>query len=109
MHFGFILFVGTLLIAGALRVRAIWLIRKNPELRDGYNKLILGFILFMGSPWLVMEVGTLATNIPGILFPFMMREGNPFVLLFFAWFILEYVVYFYWVWFRNELHPSACA
>jgi len=101
MHIGLFFFGATLLIAGMQKVHAYFQVKKRPELRDDYNKLVLGFIVFMGLPWLVMEIGELATSIPGILFFFRMRDRNPFVLAFFICLLIEYGVYFYWIWFRD--------
>lgn len=108
-HAGLFFVIVDVLFVVIQKIQAVFLAKKYPELQEVHNKLILGYMLFMGIPFLVMEVGTLATNIPGLFLLFRLHEGNPFTLAFFICLLLEYVFLLNWVWFRGGaeiLHKS---
>jgi hypothetical protein len=100
-HFWFLFLALTFLAAGIEKIHAHFVVKKHPELREGYNKLIFGFIVLMGLPWLVMGVGVINQKIPSGLFFFMLQDGNPFVSAFFICLILEYVFCLNGIWFRG--------
>jgi hypothetical protein len=91
----------TLLNAGIFRFRARRHIRGNPALADGYATLIRGFVLWGNIPWVVMGVGCLLGGVPSIDHFLRPREGNPFVLAFFASVFLVWVLGTYWLLFRG--------
>ena len=109
VHSGLFFVIVGLVLAAVQKTQALFLAKKYPELKEIHDKLILGYMLFMGIPFLIMEVGTLATNIPGLFLLFKLHEGNPFTLAFFICLLLEYVFLLNWVWFRDGaeiLHKS---
>lgn len=109
VHIGLLFVIVDLVFVAIQKIQALFLAKKYPELQEVHNKLIVGYMLFMGIPFLVMEVGTLATNIPGLFLLFRLHEGNPFTLAFFLCLLLEYIFLLNWVWFRDGaemLHRS---
>jgi hypothetical protein len=110
-HFWLLCLLALFLIAGFEEIYILFVVKKHPELKEGYNKLIVGIITAMGFPWLVMGIGVLTQNIPSLLFYFMIWEGNPFVSAFFISIILECLIYLIWIWLGDgvsflQKHPT---
>ena len=101
IHTGLFFIIVDLVFVAIQKIQAMLLAKKYPELQEDHNKLILGYMLFMSIPFLVMEVGTLVTDIPGLLLLFGLHEGNPYTLAIFVCLLLEYVFLLNWVWFRG--------
>ena len=100
-HFGSFCLISAL-IAGCIQtLHSLIVIRKRPELKDGYQKLILGFTLFMGLPWLSIALGELIQGIPGMHYFFLLAAGNFFSWVFSITIFCEYAVFLYWLWFRK--------
>jgi hypothetical protein len=91
----------TFLNAAAYRFRARRQIQANPELEGGYRTLIRGFVLWGILPWVIMGVGTVFGGVPSVLYFFRPRDGNPFVLAFFASVFLEWILVTYWLLYRG--------
>lgn len=74
-------------------------IAANPRLRDGYRRLVIGFGFWMALPWLVMGIG----NIQGVEWAryFLVMEGQPWVIAFWACVYLEFLLLGYWGVFGN--------
>jgi hypothetical protein len=100
-HFGFLCLIFALIFAGMQQIYALIKVRKNPELADGYRKVVLGYWILMGFPWLIMAIGELIYGFSSILFILMLKDGNIFSWLFFIVLLGEYAFLLVWVWFRG--------
>jgi hypothetical protein len=76
---------------GMFRKRAQKRIEENPRLRDGYETLFRGYLLWMNIPWVVMGIGYTVGGVPSVWHYLRPRDGDPYVL---AWFVS---VFFLWV------------
>lgn len=92
---------GTFVNAGIFRFRAQRHIRENPDLADGYTTLIRGLVIWGNIPWIVMGIGCLFGGVPSALHFFRPRDGDPFVLAFFASAFLIWIMGTYWMLFRG--------
>jgi hypothetical protein len=81
-NFWLLAIIVTLINAYYFKVRARPLIRDNPDLEEGYNKVFWGTIIFLGLPWLVMGFGMTLGGIPTVFHFFRPRDGNPYVIAF---------------------------
>ena len=91
----------TLLNAAIFRARANRRIEEHPELEEGYGKIIKGFVIWTGLPWIVMGVSCTVGDVPTVLHYFRPRDGNPFVIAFFASAFFIYGLGTYWLFARN--------
>ncbi len=87
--------------AGVFRFRAQRHIRENPDLADGYAKIIKGFVIWGNIPWIVMGIGCLFGGVPSVFHFFRPRDGNPFVLAFFASVFIIWGLTTFWLLFRG--------
>ncbi|MGB8226981.1 MAG: hypothetical protein WCE45_09010, partial [Sedimentisphaerales bacterium] len=55
--FWVVFIVVTFINAAIFKVRASIQIQKNPDLREGYRKIIKGFVIWTNIPWIVMGAG----------------------------------------------------
>jgi hypothetical protein len=81
--------------------RAAKSIQANPELAEGYDKLIRGYLFWMNLPWIVMGIGATIGKVPSVWHFFKPKNGNPYVL---AWFITLACLWFLgaaWLVFRG--------
>jgi len=81
-HFGFLCLIFALIFAGIQQIHAFIKVRKNPELAGGYRKVVLGYLILMGFPWLIMAIGELIYGFSSLFFIFMLGNGNIFSWLF---------------------------
>lgn len=100
-HFGLICFVLAFFLAGLQKLYSLARVKKNPELAEGYPKIILGYLIFMGLPWLIFAIGELVYGFSSVFLIFMLKDGNLFSWLFFVILFCEYVFLIIWVWFRG--------
>jgi hypothetical protein len=98
-HFGLICLILAVIFSGVQKLYSLFRVRKHPELKDGYPQLILGFLIFIGLPWLIIAIGELIYNVSGVLFLFALKDGNLFSWLFYTLLICEYIFLIFWVWF----------
>jgi len=76
-------------------------IEKDPNLEEGYKKIIKGFVTWGNLPWVVMAIGCTYGGVPSVWHYFNPEEGNPYVLSFFASVILIWILGSYWILFRG--------
>ncbi len=100
-HFGLICLALTIVMAGVQKLYSLFRVKKFPELKDGYQKLITGYLIFMGLPWVVLAMGELVHSYSGILFLFSLKDGNLFSWLFYVILFGEYTFLVYWVWLKG--------
>jgi hypothetical protein len=91
----------TFLNAGIFRFRAQRHIREHPELADGYRSLIRGFISWGNIPWIVMGLGCTIGGVRGVWHYLRPRDGNPWVIAWFASVFALWLLGTYWLLFRG--------
>ena len=94
------------------RKRAQKHIDENPELKRGYEALFRGYLLWMNIPWVIMGIGCTVGGVPSVWHYFRPRDGNPYVLAWFASVFLLWVFGTFWLLFREGAetlarHPGA--
>ena len=75
--------------------------REHPELAEGYATLVRGWFLWANLPWVVMGLGVVVGGVPTTFHFFVPRQGDPWVLAWFASIIVIYVLGTYWIYFRG--------
>lgn len=74
---------------------------EKPELKEGYEKLIKGYMIYGNIPLVVMGIGCTIGKIPNVFEFFRPKSGNIYVLAFFAAIFLEWILGVYWLFFKN--------
>ena len=96
----FALLIG-IINAVIFKFKSIKYIEEKPELKEGYNKIIRGFLFWGSIPFLIMGCGTLTGHTPNIFDYFRPRTLYPFVILFHLSIILIWLYGSYWIYFRD--------
>jgi len=96
----FLIFV-TVFNAFNLKARSKKFIHKQPELREGYDQLFKGFLVYLNIPWIVMGIGILFGGVPGVLSFFRPRDGNIYVLAFHATVVILWILSIWWFYFNG--------
>ncbi len=91
----------TFLYACEFRSHARKHISAAPELAEGYATLIRGLVIWGNIPWAVMGIGCVFGGVPSFFDYFRPRDGNPFVLAFFASVFLIWILGTFWLLFRG--------
>ena len=94
----------TVLNALVWRHRAGGHIARNPELKCGYKRLILGFVFWGNIPWVVMGLGLLVGGVSSVKDYLKPYQANPWVL---AWYVTVVSLWALWLWWlfrRNGAH-----
>jgi hypothetical protein len=94
------------------RKRAQKYIKEKPELKEGYEALFRGYLLWMNIPWMVMGLGCTVGEVPSAWHYFRPRDGNLYVLAWFASVFFLWVFGTFWLFFRGGAetlarHPGA--
>jgi hypothetical protein len=84
-----------------LKFRSRGYIRDRPELAAGYKRLFRGVLFWGNLPWLVMGIGIELGGVPGIFSYFRPRDGNPYVLAWFAGVFAIWILGFRWIFFQR--------
>ena len=82
-------------------VRAKKQIKLNPDLKEGYHKIIKGFLLWGNLPWIVMGIGCTVGGVTSGWRHINLHESSPYVLAFYASIALVWVLGSYWIFFRD--------
>ena len=111
-YFWAVAIVVTCINVAIFKVRSTRHIQANPKLAKGYSKLLRGYIIWMNIPWVVMGIGCTVGEIPTFWHYFRPKDGNPYVLAWFASVFLLWIVGTYWLLFRDGAdmlakHPGA--
>ncbi len=91
----------TFLNGGIFWVQSRKEVKESPELEDGYRTLIKGFVMWTNIPWVVMGIGCLVGGVPSVFHYFRPRDGNLWVLAFFASVVLLWLLGTFWLFFRG--------
>jgi len=100
-NFWLLAIIITLINAYYFKVRSRSLVRDNPDLKDDYNKVFWGTIVFLGIPWLVMGIGMTIGGIPTVFHFFRPRDGNPYVIAFHLNIIIIWILSIIWIYFKD--------
>lgn len=84
-----------------IRSRAREAIARNPDLKEGYEKIFRGYLIYLNIPWVVMGIGILVGGVSSVFDYFNPRAGNPFVLVFHLSIIILWLLSIIWVYFRG--------
>jgi hypothetical protein len=111
-YFWVIAIIVTFINWAMFRKRAKKHIDENPELKEGYEALFWGYIVWMNIPWVVMGIGCTVGGVSSVWHYFRPRDGNPYVLAWFASVFLLWVSSTFWLLFRGGAeklirHPGA--
>jgi hypothetical protein len=99
-HTGFVFIAFTCLNGAVWWWRAQPYIARNPRLKEGYRRLILGWLVWGNVPWLVMAAGDLFGNIRSVFYFFNPRNG-PFAVAFFCSVVAMWALTIFWLFFRQ--------
>ncbi len=110
-HFWIVLVAVTIANGLIFKFRAQQYIVADPGLKEGYDKLFKGWLLWGNIPWIIIGIGNLCGFTNSVFAYFRPRELNPMVLLFHVCIIVIYVLSVKWIYFRNgaeflEQHPG---
>jgi hypothetical protein len=76
-------------------------IQVKPELEAGYRSLMKGVVLWTSIPWVIMGIGCVFGGVPSVFSYFRPRDGNPYVLAFYACVFVEWLLATNWIVFRG--------
>lgn len=99
---GWVLFIFvTVFNAFYLKARSQKNIAKQPELKEGYDQLFKGYLIYSNIPWIVMGIGVLLGGVPGVFDFLRPRDGNIFVLAFYATVVILWILSIWWIYFKG--------
>jgi len=84
-----------------IKSRAKRYINRNPNLKEGYEKLFKKFLIYGNIPWLIMGIGDLTGLTKSIFDFFTPQQLNPIVVAFHASVILLWIIGSYWIYFNK--------
>jgi hypothetical protein len=87
--------------AAIMKFRARPYIQANPELADGYSKIINGMLVWGDIPWVILGIGCVTGKVPSVFYLFRPRDGNPYVTAFYASALLIWILGTNWIVFRG--------
>ena len=99
--FWLIAVIVTFVNAYILKSRSQDAIARNPELKEGYEKIFRGYLIYLNIPWVVMGIGILFGGVAGVFDYFNPRTGNPSVLAFHLSVVILWALGVYWIYFRG--------
>jgi hypothetical protein len=100
-HAWIFLIVGTTVNALYFWGRSRSHVSQDPSLEDGYRKLFWGILVWGNIPWVIMGLGCLVGGVPSAFHYFRPRDGNAFVLAFFASVVIIWFLGTYWLFVRG--------
>ena len=106
-HFWIVAIVVTCANAAYYKHRSKYYIEANPDLAEGYSKLIKGYLFWFNIPWVVMVIGCTIGGIPSVFQYFNPQDGDPYVLAWFGSVFLIWMLGTYWLLFMNGAEALA--
>ena len=91
----------TLINGFIFKRRSSVIVSKQPELRDGYDRLLKGYLIYFNIPSVIIAIGTLIGGVPSIISYFRPRDGNPFVIAFHIAVVIMWLLSIWWVYFKG--------
>ena len=100
--YAWVLFVaGTLINVISLKKQSQSYIAEDPTLKEGYDKLIKGWLIYGNIPWLIMAIGDLTGITNGVWDYFNPKSMNPMVLLFHITVVILWIIGSNWIYFKG--------
>lgn len=97
-----ILLIAIMTINGLLlRYRAKQYIENDINLKDGYDKLFKGWMIWTNIPWIIMAIGDLTGLTNGIWDYSVPRLMNPIVILYHISIVLIWALGSRWIYFKG--------
>lgn len=81
----------------AIRRSAAVRIERDPALAAGYENLLRRYLVVSNIPWIAMGLACTVGGVPSVWLFFRPRDGNPYVLSWFALVILLWIYEIYWI------------
>ena len=111
-NFWILLILGSVYNAFLLKLRSRKFIQKQPELREGYDRLFIGELIYLNIPWVIAGVGIILGGVPGLFSYLTSGSGNLFILAFQLSIGVLCVLIGWWVFFKGGAeflakHPGA--
>jgi hypothetical protein len=100
-NFWVFLILASVYSAFLLKFRSRKFIEQQPELREGYDRLIVGELVYLNIPWVIAGVGIVFGNVPGFFSYFAPSDGNLFILAFQVSIVVLCLFTFWWVYFKG--------
>jgi hypothetical protein len=100
-HFWIMFIVVTIANGLIWKVKSKKYIAENPVLKEGYDSLIKGWLIYVNIPWTIMGIGMLTGLTKSMDDFFNPRLGNPIVIVFFLVIIVEWILGSRWIFFQD--------
>lgn len=101
-RYTWVMFIAVTIINGIiLKTRSQKYITDNPDLKDGYDKLIKGWLIYGNIPWVIMAIGDLTGSTNGIWDYFHPKSMNPMVLIFHFSIIIIWILGSNWIYLKD--------
>jgi len=75
-------------------------VARDSGLKEGYDKLLKGYLIFMNVPWVIMGIGIVVGGVQ-ILDYSNPEAGNPYVLAFHFNGLVLWALFAFWIYFRG--------
>jgi len=110
-HIWLLFMISVVANALILKYRAGKYIAQKPELKEGYDKLFKGILIYGNIPWVIMMIGNLSGKTRFVFEYFQPREMNPIVLVFHFSIVVIWILSIWWIYFQDganfiETHPG---
>lgn len=109
---GWLMFIIVVILNGlVMKFQSKKYIIDKPELKEGYDKYLKGWLIYGNIPWVIMAFGDLSGMTNNIFEYFNPKAMNPIVLIWHASIIILWILSIYWIYFNNgaefiEQHPG---
>jgi hypothetical protein len=100
-HFWVMLIAVTTINGIIFKIRSQRYIADNSDLKDGYNKLIKGWLIYGNIPWVIMAIGDLTGITNGVWDYFPPKSMNPMVLGFHFSIVILWILGSNWIYRRG--------
>ena len=100
-NFWVLLILGSVYSAFLMKFRSRKFIQKQPELREGYDRLFIGELIYLNVPWVIAGAGIILGGVPGFFSYFTSGSGNLFILAFQLSIVVLCVMMGWWVFFKG--------
>jgi hypothetical protein len=101
-RYTWVMFIAVTIINGIIfKTRSQRYIADNPDLKDGYDKLIKGWLFYGNIPWVIMAIGDMTGITNGVWNYFHPKSMNPMVLVFHFSIVVIWILGSNWIYLRG--------
>ncbi len=105
------LILGSAYVAFIIKIGSKKYIEKQPDLKEGYDQLIKGELIYFNIPWVVAGIGMVFGRVPDFFDLFDPTNGNLFALAFCISILVLWILGIWWIYFNGGAeflakHPS---